>query len=316
MPIIKVKNFSRSKIVDDEVINEFQENKDMLNSKITCACGSIITSLNQTRHCKTIKHQDYLKSNDALPEEQIIEEEQEELNYQPDSPIEEPYIDYDYQSDDKFLEELNNENYKEEIKENKKQDIKPTDDYNSFFSIKTPKKQKPFKQIKSLYEDDDSIFHDIGTPLLGKNRREILSKITQYKNLFPKELIKFKVKKNATAIELQSYLEEMEAIVNCSSVENFLTDSILQCIKLVEGVSTYTNKYNIEGCADMLKSNPQFLSLTKMMYIKYRVFSEIPCEFQLLMVVATTAYICKSKNSKINEINSYLNQTINENSIN
>ena len=109
---------------------------------------------------------------------------------------------------------------------------------------------------------------------------------------------KFKVKKNASAEELKVYLDEMESIVDCSSLENFLTDSILQCIKLVEGVSTYTQKYNIDGCADMLKTNPQFNQLCKRLYIKYKVFSEIPPEYQMVMIVATTAYICKTKNSK------------------
>ena len=141
----------------------------------------------------------------------------------------------------------------------------------------------------------------------------MIAKITQYKNLFPSELKKFKVKKNASAEELKVYLDEMESIVDCSSLENFLTDSILQCIKLVEGVSTYTQKYNIDGCADMLKTNPQFNQLCKRLYIKYKVFSEIPPEYQMIMIVATTAYICKTKNSKKFEINNYLNQPIQQN---
>ena len=41
----------------------------------------------------------------------------------------------------------------------------------------------------------------------------------------------------------------MESIVDTSSVEQFLTDSILQCIKMTEGLSSYA-KYDITGCAD------------------------------------------------------------------
>ena len=103
----------------------------------------------------------------------------------------------------------------------------------------------------------------------------------------------------------------METIlVDCSSIENFLTDSIIQCIQLVEGVSSYSSKYNIQGCADLLKSNKQFHSLTKQLYIKYKVFSAIPVEFQMLMLIATTAYICKSKNQNKITLESYLNEPL------
>ena len=46
----------------------------------------------------------------------------------------------------------------------------------------------------------------------------------------------------------------MDSIVECDSLEQFLLDSILQCIKLLEGVSSYS-KYDIQGLADLLKAN-------------------------------------------------------------
>ena len=165
-----------------------------------------------------------------------------------------------------------------------------------YSSGKIPTQKKVTKEIKSSFEDDDNLFDDIGTVCLGREKREMIAKINQYKNLFPEELKKFKCKKGANIDELKIYLEEMETIVDCSSIENFLTDSIVQCIQLVEGVSSYSSKYNIQGCADLLKSNKQFHSLTKQLNIKYKVFSAIPVEFQMLMLIATTAYICKSKN--------------------
>ena len=58
----------------------------------------------------------------------------------------------------------------------------------------------------------------------------------------------------------------------------------------------------------MIKSNPQFNNLCKRLYIKYKIFSEIPPEIQLLLIVATTAYVCKSQNSK--KLDNYLNQQI------
>jgi hypothetical protein len=101
----------------------------------------------------------------------------------------------------------------------------------------------------------------------------------------------------------------MEVIVNTDSVEQFLTDSIIQCIKLTEGVSSYT-KYDISGCADMLKGNKQFHTLCKQFYIKYKVFSNIPPEYSIVILVATTAYICKSKNTRKKDLEIYLNTKI------
>jgi hypothetical protein len=165
------------------------------------------------------------------------------------------------------------------------------------------------KVIKSHFEDDNSLFSEKGTEILGQEKRVLLSKIQQYKNLFPDELKRFKIKKNCSTQDLQLYLEEMEVIVNTDSVEQFLTDSIIQCIKLTEGISSYT-KYDISGCADILKSNKQFHTLCKQLYIKYKVFSNIPPEWSIIILVSTTAYMCKVKNSRKKELNIFLNEKL------
>ena len=229
--------------------------------------------------------------------------------------------------DEDFLSDLNNVNYrepptKEEIKEKQKKEKEIEKANNKFLKTSsrldldkifkraqtqsTPKTPKP---QKSQYEDDSSLFDDKGTELLGRDKRMLLSKIQQYKSLFPDELGKFKIKKNCSTEDLKLYLSEMESIVDTSSVEQFLTDSILQCIKLSEGVSSYT-KYDITGCADLLKANKQFHTLTKQMYIKYKVFEKVPPEYSLAVLVATTAYVCKNKNTKKKEIESFLSQPI------
>jgi hypothetical protein len=229
--------------------------------------------------------------------------------------------------DEDFLSDLNNVNYrepptKEEIKEKQKKEKEIEKANNKFLKTSsrldldkifkraqtqsTPKLPKP---QKSQYEDDSSLFDDKGTELLGRDKRMLLSKIQQYKSLFPDELGKFKIKKNCSTEDLKLYLSEMESIVDTSSVEQFLTDSILQCIKLSEGVSSYT-KYDITGCADLLKANKQFHTLTKQMYIKYKVFEKVPPEYSLAVLVATTAYVCKNKNTKKKEIESFLSQPI------
>ena len=121
---------------------------------------------------------------------------------------------------------------------------------------------------------------------------------------------KFKVSIFADAEQLQDYLDEMEIIVSTSSVDGFITDSIISCIRIIEGVSASTEKYDISGCADLLKQNKQFHNLTKQLYVKYKVFSSVPPEFQLTMLIATTAFICKSKNQRAKSLNDFLNETI------
>jgi hypothetical protein len=90
------------------------------------------------------------------------------------------------------------------------------------------------------------MFSANGSEILGRDKRILLTKIRQYKSLFPDTFKTFKIKANANVQELQTYLDEMDSIVECDSVEQFLLDSILQCIKLIEGVSSYT-KYDIQN---------------------------------------------------------------------
>ena len=156
---------------------------------------------------------------------------------------------------------------------------------------------------------DASIFSKDGSEILGRDKRVLLTKIRQYKTLFPEQFKTFKIKATANVQELQTYLDEMDSIIECDSVEQFLLDSILQSIKLIEGVSTYT-KYDIQGLADLLKANKQFHQLSKQLFIKYGVFKAVPLEFQMVIMVSTTAYICNCKNKRKGELNEYLNQPI------
>jgi hypothetical protein len=234
----------------------------------------------------------------------------------------------DIEQDD-FLNDLNNMNFScvdpKEEKEKEKQ-LKESQKENERFlkarereekrleklmereNKKTSTKRKP----KSQGQDDDLLFSENGSEILGREKRELISKLSQYKSLFPEELKKFKVKKNATPPELQQYLDEMETIVNTSSVEQFVTDSILHCIKITEQVSTYT-RFNVQGLSDILNQNPQFHQLSKMLYIKYKIFSAMPIEMQMLMLISTSAYICKCKNDKSAKYEDVLNEPVNNN---
>ena len=167
------------------------------------------------------------------------------------------------------------------------------------------KKSKP----QTNNDFDTSMFSANGSEILGRDKRILLTKIRQYKSLFPDTFKTFKIKANANVQELQTYLDEMDSIVECDSVEQFLLDSILQCIKLIEGVSSYT-KYDVQGLADLLKANKQFHQLSKQLFIKYKVFNAVPPEMQMVMLVSTTAYICNCKNKRKGEIEAYLNQPI------
>ena len=237
------------------------------------------------------------------PEPELIEPDVEIISEpEPEVELIEPEPE---QEDNDFLNDLNNENF---IIEEKPTKGTPKEEPNESAKLMKQLFKKPKKEPK-LIRDDDSLFDEDATPILGKDKRILVAKLHQYKNLFPTELKKFKIKPNSSPEQMKACLSEMEAIVETSSVDQFMTDSILQCIKLVEAGTTRT-RYNISGTADMLKQNPQFHNLIKQLYVKYNVFSKIPPEFQLILLVGTTAVLCKTKNDKKIELNEFLNQPI------
>jgi hypothetical protein len=205
-------------------------------------------------------------------------------------------------SNDPFLEDLNNENFQEPPSE-KEQKLQEKE-FKEQAKIHK-KNQLKEQKVNSIFETSD-LFDETGTEIIGRDRRVIINKLNQYRSLFPKELSKFKVKKGASIDELQAYLQEMSTIVECSSYDNFLSDSIIQTVKLIEG-ATQPTRYDISGCADMLKANPQFNNLLKQLYVKYNVFSKIPPEIQMVLLVSTTAYICINKNKNKASLTNYLN---------
>ena len=191
-----------------------------------------------------------------------------------------------------FLDDLNNQNFKESIPEVKTKAPKAEKPDEYFEEFKNKKKAKKSKK-------EDPLFSDEPTPIQGKEILILKTKISEYKALFPAELKSFKIKKNPSLQDLEDVLKEMEAIVSCGTVDSFVTDSILQIVRMTEGMSQRFNNMDITGTADALKSNKQFHSLCKLLYVKYRVFSEIPAEVQLIMIVSTTAYMCSMSNKKL-----------------
>jgi hypothetical protein len=178
----------------------------------------------------------------------------------------------------------------------------------------TAAKRKPAATKKSVFAatyDDGSVFADTGSEILGRDKRKLITKISQYKQLFPTELKTFKVRKNSSESEMRAYLDEMQCIVETSSLDEFITDSIIGCLKMVEGVTAYTQNFNISGLADLLKANrPRFHSLCKQLYIKYQTFDQVPPEQQLILLVATTSYVCLQKNRNKSKIEALLNESV------
>jgi len=294
MPVVNIKKYSRSNIPTDS-LNDSVDNNYQIQDEPT----------------------GILKKGRGRPKK-VIQEQHQEINQQvsiieeiSETPItnNEPEFTEDLvlePESEPFLEELNTNNYVEPPSEQEKK----AQEKSVKESMKqTKKKHNEIEKINSIYESND-LFDDSGTEIIGRDRRVIINKLNQYRNLFPKELAKFKVKKGSTVQELKAYLDEAQTIVETSSYDNFLTDSILQSIKLVEGGSKYT-RYDISGCSDLLKANPQFNALMKQLFVKYNVFSKIPVEFQLMMVVTTTAYICVNKNKNKAQLEQYLETPLN-----
>lgn len=184
---------------------------------------------------------------------------------------------------------------KREIKEQKQRDAQQAKEM-----------KKTGKQNLQITDNADDIFSNSATPILGKERILLLKKVSQYKSLFPTELKTFKIKKNPTVLELKDALNEMEVLVETGGMDEFMMSSVLSCMRLVEGASSAT-PYDIRGCADMLKNNKEFNKLAKVLFIKYGVFSKIPPEMQMVLLVSTTAYMCCNKNQAKGSMNDYLN---------
>lgn len=227
-----------------------------------------------------------------------------------EQPISLEQLEEDFSFDDsEFLSELNNHEPLEEAVESLVEEPKPSLEPTRVLPKKRAPRAKP-KKVMEETEQIEEIYSNEPTPIYGKDRLVVMQKIQSYKLLFPVELKAFKICKDPTIQDLNSALMEIETIIELGNVDSFVTDSIIQCIKLGEGVSAYTKNFNITGLACLLKQNKQFHSLLKMLYLKYNTFSAIPPEAQLGMIVATTALICVQKNKSKSQIEEYLNEPL------
>ena len=229
-----------------------------------------------------------------------------------DNEVYEAFSEYE---DDDFLDDFNNTNFqnKQIEKQNKIEMDKLQKEQEKENKIRQKEYEKEMKLIekeskkKPKKEKEDDLFSDKPTEILGLQKRELLAKIQSYKSLFP-ELKSMKVKKNPSEKDLVEFIEEMDAVLNTSNIDKFLTDSILHSIKAIEPISE--RFYDITGLSQMLKANKEFHRLAKILYLKYNVFSAVPVEYQMIMLVSTSIYICKTKNKNKGALNDYLNEPI------
>ena len=211
-----------------------------------------------------------------------------------------------------FLNEMNNNNYvntiidkkqerllknqNDEIEKQKKRDLK----------IQQREEKRYELELRKIGKNQEFDSEN----LQGKDKLILIHKINQYKLLFPNELKGFKFKeKNASIEELQSYVKECSDIIEINSVDQFMLDSIISSIKMIEPLTEYSD-YNISGLSVILKQNPDFVRLSKLLFIKYQVFSQIPVEIQMISIVCCTSYLCIQKNKTNNSINAYLDEEI------
>ena len=172
MPVIKLNKFSRNQIDGIE------------------GGGEITTAKKKGRPSKkAILEPQPVSELDPIQEE---EEQEQQPSYEQPEVLEQSDEQEEPVNDDEFLQEFDNVNYSNDPP--KEKEPKP-------LIFKAPKAPKMTKAIRSMLEDDDSLFDEVGSEIIGRDRREAISKLNQYKNLFPEELKKFKVKKNASLDE-------------------------------------------------------------------------------------------------------------------
>lgn len=285
-----------------------------------CLCGKTVSKYNKY-HLQSKQHLKYLESlkESKIETESIESIENEFIEYESDD---------DKDIDEDFLDDLNVDKFNEEqsekirliekekenviiLKQQQKEEILKMKQEEKLRKI-IEKEEK--KKLKNKVEDtDDEIFSDKPTEIIGLEKRQLLNQVKQYKILFKKELKDFKIKKNPNINELKEAINEIDIIINGGTIDNFITDSILQCIKLMEIYSSKTKNYDISGLSLMLKNNQEFNSLCKQLYIKYGVFNKIEPEYKLLMIISVSAMICRNKNLNKDKINDILDQEFNMN---
>ena len=166
--------------------------------------------------------------------------------------------------------------------------------------IKNNEEKREEKKIKDAEQYSE---------IQGVSRLTKLNTIKKYKLLFPDELKDFTFKKNASSDELSIIITELQTIVEFSSIDDFLLNSIYDTLLMIEPY-TIPTRCNITGISTMLKLNPNFTSILKKLILKYDLSTSTSPEIQLIIIVTTSLYMTIEKNQQKSQIDQYLNQKI------
>ena len=216
-----------------------------------------------------------------------------------------------------FLNELQNDQYVNQIELIKKQDIedkkqdkidKKQNKINSKISKAQKIEEKQIKIQEKLQEKENEINND-STEIIGKTKRQLLTKINKYKKLFKSELSDYKINKNGSEDELKNHIINIQDLLDCNEVDNYINDSIFHCIKMIEPFTSKT-RYDLTGLSNMLKMNPQFDTMCKKLLLKYNCFTNTPIEYQMIMLVSTSVYLTIQMNKIKPAMEHFLNQKI------
>ena len=218
---------------------------------------------------------------------------------------------------DEFLQELQNDQYVNQIELDKLQDIQDKkqdkiDKKENKINSKITKAQKfeekqRIKEEKIKEKEENKI--NESTEIITKSKRQLLSKICKYKKLFKTELSDYKINKNASEDELKIHITNIQDLLDSNEIDNYINDSIYHCIRMIEPFTSKT-RYNITGLSNMLKMNPQFDIMCKKLMLKYNCFSNTPIEYQMVMLVSTSVYLTIQMNQSKPALNEFLNQKI------
>ena len=214
------------------------------------------------------------------------------------------------------LDDLQNDRYisKIELEKQLKIELKQKDDYEKKNEKEINKNIRNNKRIaeqeKINEKNKEKIDEEEEPQFIGKNRRELYNNILKYKELFPDELKTFKIKKNSSVDELKNYISEIQCIIETTSIDCFLVDSIYTAMSFIEPITSKTKNFNLTGLTNLLKSNKQFNNLFKQMMLKYGCYNNVSVEYQTLLIIISSVYITVQKNHNRQNIENYLNEKI------
>ena len=204
---------------------------------------------------------------------------------------------------------MNHLQVKQDIEDKKQDKIdKKQNKINSKISKAQKIEEKQIKIQEKLQEKENEINND-STEIIGKTKRQLLTKINKYKKLFKSELSDYKINKNGSEDELKNHIINIQDLLDCNEVDNYINDSIFHCIKMIEPFTSKT-RYDLTGLSNMLKMNPQFDTMCKKLLLKYNCFTNTPIEYQMIMLVSTSVYLTIQMNKSKPAMEQFLNQKI------